>query len=172
MSSLFACEICSLYPLKMPFITQHLLTHTLSPSGFSAVRPRAREPAPVFHFAPFQKQTREVEAKRDGEEKLRDDIPSNLMAAVVCPVLTRNIFGPRYSPQFPTSRWLMARWSEHMRGSIPKMLGCQFWGWNIIWSSSVVSRFYEIPSLQSSFCLSSTCGKLGSVTTSTFYWLT
>lgn len=68
------------------------------------------------------------------------NIPSSLMAAIVCPVLTRNEFGPQYSPQFPTRRWLMARWLKHMRSSVPKMLGCQFCGWNITWSSAVSSR--------------------------------
>lgn len=53
-------------------------------------------------------------------------IPSNLMAAVVCPVLTRNEFGPQYSSLFPISRWLTAWWWELMKGSLPKLLGYQF----------------------------------------------
>lgn len=47
----------------------HSLAHTLSPSGFSAVRPRAREPAPVFHFA-FPK----ANERGGGQERQRREI--------------------------------------------------------------------------------------------------
>lgn len=47
-------------------------------------------------------------------------IPSNLMTTVVCPVLTRNEFGARYSQQFPADDLQPSVWA------VPK--GCQLGG--------------------------------------------
>lgn len=92
---------------------------------------------------PFQKH-RERRRPRETEREITRRalyIPSNLMAAVVCPVLTRNEFGPQYSPLFSYQQMTyLAWWWEHMRGSLLKMSRCQFRGGN----STVIYRFPEI----------------------------
>lgn len=96
-------------------------THThFCPQGFKCGETSSKRTSACLSF--FQKQwarwrPRETEREITGRAPY---IPSNLMAAVVCPVLTRNEFGPQYSPPFPTSRWLKAWWLQHIKGSLPK----------------------------------------------------
>lgn len=129
MSSLF--DLCSLSPpnaLHHPTFTR---SHTALPSGFSAVRPCARTNQRLSFIYPFQKQTREVEAKRDRERNYKTCSQHSFQFNGRCSMSCFDkewIWAPILSA-ISYQHMTYGGWrSTRGGGSLPKMPGCQFWG--------------------------------------------
>lgn len=115
---LLVLSICPSSSSNNPPLT-HTHKHTRICPHSSAQRNSEHANKSLSFILLFQK----AEAKREtqrGIMRRAPYIPFNLMAAVVCPVLTRNEFEPRCSPWFPTRAKLMARWLEHTFASKKK----------------------------------------------------